>query len=560
MNDSTKLKTDVLIVGAGPVGLTLAIDLAQRGVQVTVAELRHPRQVPTVRCNHISARSMEIFRRLGVAQNLRNAGLPETYPHDASFRTTVIGKELSRIHIPGRATRYSDKSGPDGSWLTPEPPQRLNQLFIEPIMFDFAAAHENITLLNRTEIGTFAQSDSGVIAQAKKVDTGETFEIESRYLVGCDGGRSGIRKQMGANFVGDAVIQRVQSTDIRAPKLLEMMEAGPAWGIVALNPRRSGTLYAIDGKERWIVHNYLRPEEEDFESIDRDWSIRTILGVDADFEYETLNKEDWIGRRLVADKLRNGRVFICGDSAHIWVPYGGYGMNAGIADAASLAWLMAADLNGWGGPQMLDAYEKERLPITEQVSRFAMNYAGKMIRNRRMVPSDIEAESELGDTVRAEFGQELYDLNVNQYCCEGLNFGYFYNQSPLIVYDGEPHPVYTMGTATPSTVPGCRLPHFWLADADGHDRSIYDLIGSGYALLCFDPKILTHELLLAAKGLGLPLKVIDVDAADLPSELADVYQHKLTIVRPDQHVAWRGDGFEGAEEMIIRRLCGGMDE
>ena len=186
MDDSTSLKTDVLVVGAGPVGLTLAIDLAQRGVRVTVAELRYPREVPTVRCNHISARSMEIFRRLGVAQNLRHAGLPEDYPHDASFRTTVTGKELSRIHIPSRATRYTDKSGPDGNWLTPEPPHRINQTFMEPILFDFAQSHDNITILNRTKIGEFEQNENGVVTQAKNIDSGDCFEIESTYLVGCD--------------------------------------------------------------------------------------------------------------------------------------------------------------------------------------------------------------------------------------------------------------------------------------------------------------------------------------------------------------------------------------
>ncbi len=548
--------TTVLIVGAGPVGLTLALDLAQRGIRVTLAELRKPREVPTVRCNHISARSMEIFRRLGVAHKLRNVELPADHEHSAAFRTTVTGRELARIHIPSNATRYTDKSGPDGNWLTPEPPQRLNQIYMEPILFDEAASHPNITVLNQTRISTFTQTDTTVVATAEPVESSRPFKIECDFLVGCDGGRSTIRKQMGANFVGDAVIQRVQSTDIRAPGLSELMQAKPAWGTVALNPRRSGTLYAIDGKERWIVHNYLRPDEEDFEAIDRDWSIRTILGVDDDFEYDVLNHEDWIGRRLVADKLRNGRVFICGDAAHIWVPYGGYGMNAGIADAASLGWLLGAYLNGWGGPKMLDAYEPERLPITDQVSRFAMNYAAEMIKNRRRVPENIEEESAAGEAVRAAFGQELYDLNVNQYCCEGLNFGYFYDQSPLIVYDGEPHPAYSMGAAQPSTVPGCRAPHFWLADG----RSLYDELGQDYALIRFDRSISAEHLQAAAQAAGMPITIVDVNRTALPENLAHVYTHNLVITRPDQHVAWRGNAFERQEVAIVSQLCGHLRE
>lgn len=545
---NNRLETEVLIVGAGPVGLTLAMDLARRGIEVTVAEIRYAREVPTVRCNHVAARSMEIFRRLGVAHKLRQAGLPEDYAHDCSFRTTVVGPELSRIPIPCRRDRYTATVGPDTGWPTPEPPHRINQLYLEPILFDHALAMDKIHLLNRTQIIGFEQNDGCVQATARDLDKGTTFSIVSPYLVGCDGGRSMVRKAIGAKFVGDAVVQRVQSTYIRAPQLLEQMTSEPAWGIVSLNPRRSGTLYAIDGRERWIVHNYLREEETDFEAIDRDWAIRTILGVDADFRYEVLNVEDWVGRRLVADRFRDGRVFICGDAAHIWVPYGGYGMNAGIADAANLAWLLAARLNGWGGTAILDAYEQERLPITEQVSYFAMNYAHHMIKNRRTVPNNIEETSETGAALRAEFGQELYDLNVQQYCCGGLNFGYYYDQSPLIVYDGAPQPAYTMADFTPSTVPGCRTPHFWLADG----RSLYDAMGDDYALLRLDPTVAVDKLVDAAKQHDMPLKLIDIDPDIAPS----LYKSKLLLSRPDQHVAWRGDELPHNIEAFAEQVCG----
>ncbi len=541
-------ETEVLIVGAGPVGLTLAMDLAARGIEVVVAEVRYPRQVPTVRCNHVSARSMEIFRRLGLAQKVREAGLPADHAHDASFRTTVTGRELSRIPIPCRRDRFTATDGPDTWWPTPEPPHRINQLFLEPIMFDHAAAMAQIQIVNRIQIVGFEQGETAVTATALNLDTQENFAITCQYLVGCDGGRSMVRKQMGAKFVGDAVVQRVQSTYIRAPQLMEMMEAEPAWGIVSLNPRRSGTLYAIDGQETWIVHNYLKEDEANFEAIDRDWAIRTILGVDAEFEYEVLANEDWVGRRLVADKLRNGRVFICGDAAHIWVPYGGYGMNAGIADAANLAWLLAAQLHGWGGGAILDAYERERLPITEQVSYFAMNYAHHMIKNRRIVPANIEENSPVGEAVRAEFGQELYDLNVQQYCCGGLNFGYYYDQSPLIVYDGEQQPPYTMADFTPSTVPGCRVPHFWLGDG----RSLYDVMGPNYTLLRFDTRIQVNDLRDAAQQIGMPLHVLDIALGLAP----DAYTTKLVLSRPDQHVAWRGDELPQDVAGLIERVSG----
>ena len=241
-------------------------------------------------------------------------------------------------------------------------------------------------------------------------------------------------------------------------------------------------VYAIDGRERWLVHNYMKPGEGDFDEVDRDACLRTILGVEADFKYEILSKEDWYGRRLIANKFRDRSAFIAGDAAHIWVPYAGYGMNAGIADAMNLSWLLAAHLNGWAPPSILDAYEAERWPITSQVSKFAMSHAEAEIRRRGAVPPDIEDEGPQGDRVRDEVGRLTYEINVQQYACAGLNFGTYYDASPIIAYDGAEHPAYTMNHYTPSTVPGCRTPHFSRADGS----SLYDAMGPEFTLLRFD--------------------------------------------------------------------------
>ena len=206
---------------------------------------------------------------------------------------------------------------------------------------------------------------------------------------------------------------------------------------------------------------------------------------------------------------------------------------AGIADAANLSWLLAAHLNGWAPPSILDAYEAERLPITDQVSRFAMSHAETEIRRRGAVPDEIEDAGPEGDHARAEVGRAAYAINVQQYACAGLKFGTYYDRSPIVAYDGATCPPYTMATYTPSTVPGCRTPHLWLANG----TSLYDALGPEFTLPRSDQAIDAHSLVAAAARRGVPLAVLDIEAADA----SGLYDHKLVLSRPDQHIAWRGN-------------------
>jgi 2-polyprenyl-6-methoxyphenol hydroxylase-like FAD-dependent oxidoreductase len=543
-----EIESDVLIVGAGPVGLTLAIDLAWRGIHVTVVETRARAAPPEPKCNHVAARTMEIFRRLGIADKVRNAGLPADYPHDISYRTTFTGQELTRIRIPCRRDRFSMTDGPDCNWPTPEPPHRINQIFLEPILFEHAAAQPHIRIINRTSVEDVVVGDTSANVVLRDLDSGAIRRTSSRFLIGCDGARSIVRRAIGAKLSGDEMVQRVQSTYIRAPDLIALQRHERAWGTGSINPRRTGMVYAIDGFERWLVHNYMKPDEADFDSADRDACIRTILGVAGDFRYDVISKEDWIGRRLIADKFRDRCTFIAGDAAHIWVPYAGYGMNAGIADAMNLSWLLAAHLNGWAPPSILDAYEAERWPITSQVSRFALSHAEAEIRRRGAVPGDIEEAGSQGELARREVGRLAYEINVQQYACAGLNFGTYYDRSPIIAYDGAANPAYTMDRYTPSTVPGCRTPHFWRDDGG----SIYDAMGPEFTLLRCDPSIETAPLQVAAERRRVPLMVLDVDT----TAARGLYGHRLVLSRPDQHVAWRGDALPADPLALIDRVRG----
>jgi hypothetical protein len=250
---------------------------------------------------------------------------------------------------------------------------------------------------------------------------------------------------------------------------------------------------------------------------------------------------------MIADRFHDRRVFLAGDAAHIWVPFAGYGMNAGIADAMNLSWKLAGVINGWAEPGILDAYELERQPVTEQVSGYAMNTFVSQIRSSAL-PDNLEAPGPVGDAVRARIGREAYELNLGQVCCGGLNFGYFYDASSIIAYDSEEAPTYSMDEFRQSTVPGCRTPHLWLRDG----RSLYDAFGPEFTLLRFDPAVEIGGLVAAAALRRVPMVVLAVDADDS----ASLYPRKLVLSRPDHHVAWRGDEPPQDPVGLIDRLRG----
>ena len=521
--------SEILIVGAGPAGLTLAIDLAQRGVACHVVEATEERGV-NPRCNTTSARSMEIFRRLGLAEEIRRAGLPEDYPTSIHYRTTLTGEDIYRIDLPSAGDVLAGVG--EETWPTPEPQHRISQLYLEPILERHARKQPGLTLERGTRLVELRQHDDHVEAVLESARTRRTLRYA--YVVGCDGAHSTVRRQLGIRYEGVDAIQRFVSTFVRSPELGKLAARDRAWTYWTYG-RRIASLIAIDGDELWLNHVAFGPDH-DTEGEDPAQLLRESVG--APVEHEVLGVVRWTGRRLVARRYRAGRVFLAGDAAHIWIPVGGFGMNAGIQDAATLAWMLAAVHHGWAPPELLAAYEPERKPVGDQ---FAAAVGAQARTSFADVSPDIHLPGPEGERARAEFAARLAATEPRRYSPDGFSFGYHYAGSPLVV-GSEDHAELTMGDHQDRARPGFRLPHRRLDDG----RPVLDVLGPGFTLLRTDPEASVTPWTLSARDLGIPLTVVD-----LPGR----YPTALLLVRPDQHVAWMG-GPDVGPAGILRTVTG----
>ena len=511
----------VLIAGAGPAGLSLAIELGLRDVPCVLVE-QGDGTVDFPTANLLNARTLEHFRRWGIADELRYRGFPTDFPRNCIFLTRLNGYELARFELPGNGDPAARSPySPEGRLWCPK-------FYFFPVLLKRAQSLPSVDVRLNTRLEAFQQHDTQVTAEVVHLPTGQRHSIAARYLVAADGGSSVVRHQLGVELQG-AFAEGHNSSVYFKTDLLRHHRHGPAIQYRIHNRRITGALFAMDGRDHWRLNVRVGPR--DVATFDAERCLRAAL--DDDIPFEILAEKPWSGHRVVAERYRDGRVFLVGDAAHLLWPLGGFGMNTAIGDAIDLAWKLAGTLQGWGGPALLDSYEVERRPIGVR----NVEEAASIREADTQIPVDeaMDQDTEDGARLRAQAARLIEATRREEFAVEspGMDLGYRYDDSPICVPDGTPPPPYATETYVPTTRPGARAPHVWLADG----RSVLDLFGPNFTLLRLGPAADPAPLEAAAHAASVPMQVV---ALDEPA-VVQAYERPLVLVRPDGHVAWRGD-------------------
>lgn len=529
----------VIIIGAGPTGLALAIELGHRGIACIVVE-RNARVGYAPRAKTTNVRTREHMRRWGIADKLRAASpLGVDYPSNVLFVTRLAGHELARFEnamycAPGKNPLYSEHA------------QWIPQYTVEEVMREHAESLPAVSIRFNCELMSFEQASGKVQARLKDVQSGEVSVVQADYLIGADGARSTVRDAIGAKMEGSYGLSRNYNVVFRAPGLAQAHRHGPAIMYWQVNADVPSLIGPMDRDDRWFFMPTAVREGFKFQPEEAPALIRQATGID--LPYEVLSSDEWVASKLLADKYRNGRVFLAGDACHLHPPFGGYGMNMGIADGVDLGWKLAAMLQGWGGAALLDSYERERRPVHQFVmDEAAANHA--TLGNQLFQPG-LEDNTPEGACLRGAVGTRVQAAKLREFNTLGVVKGYSYDDSPVIAHEGGPAPIRDFLNYVPTARPGYIAPHLWLHDGS----SLYDQFGPGFSLLVTDNSADTasQAMVNAARGAGVPLRVVHAPG----TAAADLYRARYALIRPDQHVAWRGDQLPSDPLRTLLHLTG----
>ena len=540
MDLPSSARVPVLIAGAGPVGLSLAIELAYRGIRCLVVE-QTDGSVDFPTTNLANTRTCEHLRRWGIADRMRfESGYPADYPRNYLFLTRMTGHEIARFEHPANGDPNSR------SPYSPEGRLWISKPYFDPVLHRHTAALPTVEIRYHAALEGF-QQDAGKV-NCKIVDgkSGREASIETDYLVGCDGGKSHVRRTLGIQYQGVFSQGMNVAVLFRSP-FLESISHAPAVMYHIVNQDINGTIAAVDGKELWRL-NIRNVKQEQIDGMNPPEKLRCALGENIPFEL--VDVRPWTGHCVVAETYQDGRVFLAGDAAHLNWPAGGFGMNTGVGDAVDIGWKLAAVLQGWGGAHLLDSYTAERKPI----AMTNVNEAAEMranFDNETPFSPKLDEDSDEGKQLREKARAVIMRTRAKEFLHDsaGIELGYRYENSPICIADGTPPPALDHGLYVPSTWPGVRAPHVWLEDG----RSTLDLFGKGFTLLDFSGKTTdTSAIMEAARRVGLPLETIAVNEA----AARRTYERNFVLVRPDGHVAWRGDTLLGSPSEMIDKVRG----
>ncbi|KAF1023921.1 MAG: 2,4-dichlorophenol 6-monooxygenase [Paracidovorax wautersii] len=543
------LTTDVLIAGGGPCGLMLANELGLRGIRCLVVDAK-PGTAFNPQANATQARTMEHFRRLGFAHEIRALGLPPDHPTDIAYFTRYTGHELARIRLPTATEAVAQVRAMTGSWSAAELPHRVSQKFVEAVLRRHAQARASNDVRYGWRLTRFADEGAFVSATVRHNDSGQTQEVQASYLVGADGARSFVRQQLGIEWGGETGIQRefmggkMFALYLRCPQFLSALPHPKAWMYVAVNAERRAFMASVDGQGEYAFHAALRPGEDADGWTEADARRVFTEVVGQALPIEILSMGTWLaGHALVAQRLRQGRVFIAGDAAHLFTPTGGLGYNTAIEDAVNLGWKLASVIRGQAPPALLDSYEAERKPLAERNTRYARRFADSV--GLFTARPELEENSVRGQAERQAAGQHFHEHARLEFNIPGVTFGGRYDASPIIAHDSAPLPPDEPNAYTPTASPGGRPPHAWLDDG----RSLFDSFHTEWTLLALGSQPPDTEAFeAAARDLAVDLRVVRLADASLRA----LYKAPLALIRPDQIVAWRGHAGSHAPSVLAR--------